>query len=252
MQRTTPITYTLIAITVFLLGVYAIDILRFLGVLDTLTHAQFWMLNAASEVLLPLAVWVLLMGFRQGITYSGLYAPVIPALLIGLVATTPMWLGFWILIPTAPQWPLSELFHQALITGIAEESIFRGFLFGMLFRCAGWHFLPAAGLAAAVFGFGHLYQGGDVMSSLGIFAITAVGSLWFSWLYVRWRFNLWVPIFMHALMNAWWIVFSVDDTALGDLTANNLRALTIGLSIIITLYWNKRHHSQDRPESIGE
>ena len=244
MNRSQSIKFTLTAISVFLLGVYAIEILRFFKIISKLTDFQFWLLNTVSQVLFPLAIWILLLGLKKGIRYSGLKAPVLPAFMVGLVATIPMWLGFWILIPIPPQWPVTELFYQSLITGIAEESIFRGFLFGMLFRCAGWHFLPAAGLAAVLFGLGHLYQGGDLFSSLGIFAITAIGSLWFSWLYVRWQFNLWVPVFMHALMNAWWIVFSVDQTALGDATANVLRALTIGISIGLTLYWNSRQNNK--------
>ena len=237
--QTQYIVYALIALIVFLLGNYAIDILRYFSIITTLTSTQFWSLHILTQVLFPMIIWVLLFGLRKGLTYSGLLAPVIPALVVGLLATTPMWLGFWLLSDQPAQWPWSTLLKQALITGLVEESLFRALLFGMLFRCAGWRFLPAAGLAALLFGIGHLYQGGSVLSALSIFAITAIGSLWFSWLYLKWNFNLWVPIFMHALMNAWWIVFSVDQTALGDVTANVLRILTIAVSIVLTLVWNQ-------------
>ena len=244
-NRTQFIVYTIIAISVFLLGTYALEILRFFGIISKLTTHQFWFLNVVSQVVFPLTVWVLLLGMKKGLHYSGLMAPILPALAIAFIVTMPMWLGFWVLTTEPLQWPWQELLYKALVTGIAEEHIFRGVLFGMLFRCAGWRFLPAAGLAAFLFGFGHLYQGGSFMPALGIFAITAIGSLWFSWLYVRWNFNLWVPIFVHALMNAWWMIFSVDQTALGDVTANVLRALCIGISIGLTLWWNKNFSNKE-------
>lgn len=247
-NRTQSVIYTVTAITVFLLGTYTMEMLRFFGLISKLTNHQFWFIHVISQVVFPLGVWMLLLGFKKGLHHSGWMAPVLPALAVGLIATTPMWLGFWILISEPPQWPISDLFYKALVTGIVEESIFRGVLFGMLFRCAGWHFIPAAGLAAVLFGFGHIYQGGSLMSAAGIFAITAIGSLWFSWLYVRWNFNLWVPVFLHALMNAWWMIFSVDQTALGDATANVLRALTIAVSIGLTLLWST-HQNPKNPRS---
>ncbi|WP_395373477.1 lysostaphin resistance A-like protein [Marinicella sp. W31] len=242
--KTQSIIYTLIALSVFLLSNYAIIILRYFGIISTLTSAQFWLLNILTQVLFPVIIWILLLGSKKGLKHCGLIAPFLPALLIGLIATTPMWLGFWVLSDQPTQWPWVTLLKQAFITGLVEEALFRGLLFGMLFRCAGWLFLPAAGFAALLFGLGHLYQGGSFMSASSIFGITAIGSIWFSWLYLKWNFNLWVPIFMHALMNAWWIVFSVDQTAMGDVTANVLRMLTIGLSIVLTFIWNPQKQTK--------
>jgi hypothetical protein len=51
---------------------------------------------------------------------------------------------------------------------------------------------------------------------------------------MRWE-NLWVPIFIHALMNGWWQIFEVDDTALGGYLANIARLIVIAISILITI-----------------
>lgn len=66
-------------------------------------------------------------------------------------------------------------------------------------------------------------------------AITALGSVLFSWLFLRWGFNLWVPFWVHALMNLWWDLFAVDETALGGGLANAARILSVLLAIALTL-----------------
>ena len=69
---------------------------------------------------------------------------------------------------------------------------------------------------------------------------TFMGSVFFAWLYVEWNFNLWVPVFLHMLMNLSWFIFSVSDNALGNVSSNLYRGLTIALSIILTLIYKKR------------
>ena len=80
------------------------------------------------------------------------------------------------------------------VAGFFEELIYRGFVFGQLFRYAAWGFLPAALLTALAFGSLHLYQGHDLLSALSAFGVTALGSFFFSWLYVEWNYNLWSVI----------------------------------------------------------
>lgn len=72
--------------------------------------------------------------------------------------------------------------------------------------------------------------------------VTAIGSLWFNWLYVEWNYNLWVPIGFHFLMNFYWGVLDMSNNALGGLEANLYHGLTIALSIILTIYWKKRQN----------
>lgn len=156
------------------------------------------------------------------------------ALGFGFLVTFPMVLAFGLTSDIGANLDLRKLVFSTAVAGFVEEVVFRGFAFWMLYRYAGWNFWPAALIPALVFGYGHLYQSPDLMEATGIFAITAVGSVWFSWLLLRWD-NLWVPIIVHMLMNFWWDVFAVDETALGGWLANVSRFAVIALSIIVTV-----------------
>lgn len=134
-----------------------------------------------------------------------------------------------------------EAFTWIFIAGMFEELVYRGFVFGQLFRYARWGFLPAALLAALAFGSLHLYQGHDPVSALTAFGVTALGSIFFSWLYVEWNYNLWSVIWLHTLMNLPWIVFRVSTSgAVGDIGANALRLCTIILAIGLTVAYKRK------------
>jgi uncharacterized protein len=123
-----------------------------------------------------------------------------------------------------------------VISAIGEEVRFRGFAFGLLYRRLRLGFWLSMILPSVAFALGHLYEVHGLRDSLSILALTGFGSVWFGWLYVRWEYDLWVPIAIHALMNSWWAVFSVSDTALGGHQANDARLLTIVLSVVLTLW----------------
>lgn len=93
------------------------------------------------------------------------------------------------------------LLHQTLFAGFMEEYLFREFLFGILFRKLAWGFIPASILSAFIFGLGHIYQGFTFLVTTGVFLVTSIGAIWFAWLYIECNNNLWVPIFLHVLMN---------------------------------------------------
>ncbi|HWQ86649.1 CPBP family intramembrane glutamic endopeptidase [Brevundimonas sp.] len=169
---------------------------------------------------------------------------------LGLSGSLPVALGLAggcsliVLVGIAVSSPLAEigrlpleLVRSALLPGLAEELLFRAFLFGFLYRFAGWGFAPAALLSAAVFGAEHLYQGGDLVEAGAIAVLTGIGGLWWSWLLVEWRWNAWVPIAFHVLLNAFWTAFDVSDSALGGGREIGLRlacmALSIGVTIIV-------------------
>lgn len=73
----------------------------------------------------------------------------------------------------------------------------------------------------------------DPMVLAGILATKFLGSVLFAWLYVEWSYNIWVPIFLHSLMNASWYIFSTGTNALGDIGANVFRLLTVALAIAL-------------------
>ena len=75
-----------------------------------------------------------------------------------------------------------------------------------------------------------------------VFAVTAFGSLLFSWLYVEWNFNLWVPIALHVGMDAVWSLIPIEgiDHSMGNLPSNIGRVLTLVLVVVITVLYKKR------------
>jgi len=120
------------------------------------------------------------------------------------------------------------------VAPFAEEMLFRGYMFGQLYRRARWGFWLSALIPSALFALGHAYQAGGLWELTGIFAVTGVGSLLGCWIYMWWQFNLWVVFWLHCLMNLWWEVFGVADTALGGWIANGARLLTIAIAILLT------------------
>ena len=169
----------------------------------------------------------------------GLRAAVPSALGRTLLWSLPMLVGYGAAVHFNLSINEKMLVGGILIAPIFEELVFRGFLFGQLFRYGGWGFIPAGLLNAVIFASLHLYQADDWSGALGVLAATGLGGLWFAWLYVEWNYNLWVSIFMHLFMNAWWMLFSAGEDAGGGWYANIFRGLTIALSVIVTIRYKK-------------
>ena len=107
---------------------------------------------------------------------------------VGLLCCIPMLVCN--LIAGHVEFGWDKLFLGAVFAGLFEELI----LFGVLHRYCGWRFIWAALPVAVLFTLGHFYQSHDFVSGLQVFCVTALGSLFFSWLYMVWDNNLWVPI----------------------------------------------------------
>jgi membrane protease YdiL (CAAX protease family) len=164
----------------------------------------------------------------------GLLESLPAGLLVSVVITLPLPLIFSLSSPISDDIEGIRLLYFAFFSPLEEEIIFRGFAFWMLCKYARLGFWGAVLAPSFLFGIVHLYQADTMIDALGIFGITTAGSIWFSWLLMRWE-NLWVPIFIHALMNGWWQIFEVDDTALGGYLANIARLIVIAISILITI-----------------
>jgi membrane protease YdiL (CAAX protease family) len=91
-----------------------------------------------------------------------------------------------------------------VLAPFAEEVLFRGYLFGQLYRRARWGFWLSALIPSALFALGHAYQAGGPLELAGIFAVTGLGGLLGCWLFLRWQCNLWTVFGLHCLMNLWW------------------------------------------------
>jgi len=133
-----------------------------------------------------------------------------------------------------------------VLAAFLEEVIFRGFMFGQLFRYGKVGFIWAIIIPAILFGLGHLYQGHNLISSLMAFGVTALGALYFSWVYVECNYNLWVSIGLHMFMNFSWTVFPVEgnETSVGVLVPNILRVATIVLTVILIIIYKKKNSSK--------
>jgi membrane protease YdiL (CAAX protease family) len=162
------------------------------------------------------------------------------ALLLSALFALPMFVGGWLMFRFVPVADWQTLAARTIVAGFFEEIYFRAFLFGLLFRRTPLGFVPATTVGALIFGLGHLWQGDGVTEALGVFAVTFMGGVLFAWLYTEWEFNLWIPIFLHTLMNLAWELFAMDNTALGGSGANVLRATTIAIAIVFTLRYKRR------------
>lgn len=159
---------------------------------------------------------------------------------LALLFTSPMFIGGLIFFKLNTEMNIQNLIAGSLVIGFVEELYYRGFLFGQFFKNTALGFIPSILLGAILFASGHLYQSQDFGELLGIFMVTFMGAVLFAWLYIEWDHNLWVPIFLHALMNLSWHIFEMDETALGGVLPNVFRGLTIAAAILFTLFYKKK------------
>jgi hypothetical protein len=233
----------IILILFFLIGVYGREIF------DNAFHITTSISSIALRIVYAYAWWIIpsvtvqwrFYGFRNIIKEFKLDMPFGKGIFWAFVMVIPMYIGSLILGKISSNIILITLIKSTLFAGFFEEVFFRGFLFGQLFRKFKWGFIPAAALNAIIFASGHLYQGNSFNETLGVFIVTLMGAAWFAWLFIEWNENIWVPIGLHVLMNLSWILFDISDTALGGISANIFRALTITLSILITIYYSKKN-----------
>lgn len=191
-----------------------------------------------------------LFGFQNFFREMGLSRGFKTGLLVAGIAIIPMFTGSAIMGKIPEELTIWDLIISSLLPGFLEEYLFRAFLFGLLFRKMGWGFIPASVLGALIFGMGHVYQGTFLGQSAGIFLVTALGAAWYAWLMTEWEHNLWVPAFLHTLMNLSWVLFEVEANALGGWSSNIFRVLTIALATFITIHHNKKRGIIIRRENL--
>ena len=244
-------TTWIISIFVFLAIVVTDLVAQWLGIsrhIQLLVNTRFHrdLLFALSYTIRQAVIWLvcaigIMALFHKNLTQAlqewGFNGNIKTGWLVGFVATLPM----LIILGAVGHANLDanvllDVVVFGLITGIGEEALFRGFAFGMLYRQVHLGFWLSVIIPTVFFAIGHLSEVHTLSSSIGIFLITGFGSIWFAWLYVRWEYNLWVPIAVHTFMDSWWFVFNPSNTALGNRDANIARVITILLSIVLTLW----------------
>lgn len=166
----------------------------------------------------------------------GLRAPVGRALAFSLLASLPMLLVYGLTSSVNPKMTFLGVAVGCVIAPFAEEVLFRSYLFRQLYRRARLGFWLSALFPSVLFALAHLYQSKQAGELVGILAVTGLGSILTCWIFLHWQDNLWAVFGLHSLMNLWWEVFAIDDTALGGWLANAGRLGTIALAILLTIY----------------
>lgn len=176
----------------------------------------------------------------------GLNGNILKGLGFAAVCCSPLLIGMPIVGSFNSDLTFDYFLRMVVLAAFLEEVVFRGFMFGQLFRYGKIGFIWAILIPAILFGIGHLYQGHSLISSLMAFGVTALGAIYFSWAYVECNFNLWVSIGLHLFMNLSWIVFPAEgnETAAGALLPNILRLCAIALTIILILTFKKKNGSK--------
>ena len=188
------------------------------------------------EIAVVLATASLLLKSKLGesLRALGLRENLLKSLKPAAIAVIPLYAVFAFTMPLPQSWAFGGILYLAVISPIAEEIVFRGFVFGFL-RRFGWNFWFAAIIPALVFASLHLRADFDFSQAAGVFMITGIGALIFSWLYERWDNNLWVPIGVHVLMNLAWEIFNVGESAFAGWLPTTMQVTTLGVAILLTL-----------------
>jgi membrane protease YdiL (CAAX protease family) len=204
--------------------------------------------NAAGHIL-AYAVTVFLLYVTVAIMHRsrqnvfeklGLSGNLFVGLLFAFIVTLPSLIGYGLKFNINAKLSIDTILINTISSAFFEEIIYRAFLIGQLYRYTRLGFFPSLITGSVLFGLVHLYQSNDPAELMGIFLVTFLASLLFFWIYAEWTFNLWTVIFLHCLMNLYWLIFDVDNNALGGTYANVFRFATVALSIIATIIYKRK------------
>lgn len=183
-MREKRLKVALITLVAFMIAFYLYPVLK-LTIGSFLISFPSWFRTIIYYLtwLIPIVIALIVLyglNFRRLTIELGLNANILKGFIFTSLATLPMLVGYAWMSKLNVNVVLSDLLKNCLFAAIMEEILFRGFLFGHLYRKAGWGFVPAVALNAFVFGVGHLYQGSTWTNAIGVFIITLMGGAWFA------------------------------------------------------------------------
>ncbi len=193
-------------------------------------------------------------GVRGALRSLGLDRHVGRGLGWSFVGASPALIGFALLGHLNPH-PLTWfLAITAVGSPLAEEMLYRGFLFRQLYAGARWPFWLAILVNALPFALAHLYQATDIGAGLlgtaGILAITGIGAAFGAWLLARWAWSLWPAIGFHAWLNAGAYLFMMGESVVSTPLAVPFLAATVLAMTWITV-WRTGGWRVTRPDPSG-
>ncbi|MBI3437990.1 MAG: CPBP family intramembrane metalloprotease [Proteobacteria bacterium] len=167
----------------------------------------------------------------QVIGQTGLQAPIGRPALWALLWLVPAIAVSLALARVAPDVHAQDIAWLGFGGPLAEEFVYRGLALGVLIRWCGWPVWLACVWPAVFFGVAHFGQGEDWGSVAGIVAITGLSGILLGWLFWRWQFNFWPPLFLHVGLNTIWEVFDLGENALGGWLGNVLRLAVVAVAV---------------------
>lgn len=196
---------------------------------------------AYSVTLIPLMAALKILLPKKSISeLLSLNKSIIKGFTLALIGTLPMLIGYMIHFKAISKINLETLFINTLSSAFFEEIIFRAFLIGILYRFTRLGFLSSALLGSLLFAQVHLYQSQNITELTEIFAITFLGSIFFSWVYFESEYNLWTAIFLHFFMNLYWEIFDVSENVSGNLYGNLYKLISIAVLIVVIIYFKRK------------
>jgi membrane protease YdiL (CAAX protease family) len=202
-----------------------------------------WWIENALRPLIPVVLGLaILYGVRprSWANELGLDRPIIPTAALALLLTLPLTVGPLLLgaVPSLDHSVARALFGWGLWP-LAEEINYRGFAFGQIYAYSGLGFWPAGLLSSALFGIGHMAnaaaEGHELSGQIANALIVGGSALGLAWLYFRWRGNLWLVFFMHALGNLAGALYMSGNVAVGNTQFIVLLVVTLVLAVGVTL-----------------
>lgn len=235
-ERYRQILGATVILTVFFIKLFSDQIIQILWNDKAAPHFYLSILGQIFYYFIPILIVILVFHKPQNIfSELGMNKSFFKGLLIAFIFTLPMLIGYYLLGHYNNEFSLIKNIVFAFKDGFREEIFYRAFLFGQLFRQVKLGFIPAVTINGLIFGISHLYQAHSIVESLGVLTITFAGAIWFAWLFIEWRENIWLPIWLHTFMNLYWDLFSTEKTVIGGLLLNLPRILTIAISIYVTI-----------------
>lgn len=188
-----------------------------------------------------LCIGVIIIMRRKSLNFSlkefGFHKSALVGLGIALLATSPIVIFFLIFGQLNTEFTMSYFIMTAVASPFSEEILFRGLLFGQLYKWAKWPFWAAALVNILPFAWGHLYQSdGSLLQTTGVLLIIGIGAAFFAWLYLRWEFNIWILISYHALANGWFYIFSPGNSVVSNYLSTSVVILGALCMLLITIY----------------
>jgi membrane protease YdiL (CAAX protease family) len=225
-----------------------------------------------GAVILPIGLWLARRRDVSLLEAFGLGGSALKGAAFGLAATIPM-IGALFLLPLKG-FQLDLALGSGIIGPFAEELLFRGFLFGLLWRVAGWSIPASVFVSSLLFGLAHVPNadttlfailqgpGPDRFATSGGAAVQIIPgtTMWWQYAYVqgaeiletalplaaggavlawvahKWG-SLWPAIALHACMNLWWDATRGEHVipALGPGIMSVAQLLSVTLAIGLTL-----------------